>query len=309
MPVTGDTESLAVRSLLRRPNLTAERELYLLRTRHASGDEAARQQALSELGQSHAKLVLAVARQYHRPDLSMSELVGAGHMGMRAAIDGFDPDQGDIRLSTYAVGWIRHYLQDYIRRHALPMTPWGSPGQRQLLRSAGRLFADARRSCQREGIEPTTAELCARVGARIGLGGDAVAQSAALALGDAPAAETPSATPEATGNGPAPDDAVILQLDHAKLRRRVAGLAQEILGERERIVFLARCTSDPHGTRPRERLAAELGVNRERIYQLEVSARRKIAAALAHDGLLHPFAERGKPRVGRSHRRPAETPA
>jgi RNA polymerase sigma factor (sigma-70 family) len=309
MPVTGDTESLAVRSLLRRPNLTAERERQLLRTRHASGDEAAWQQALSELWQSHAKLVLAVARQYYRPDLSMSELVGAGHLGMRAAIDGFDPDQADIRLSSYAVGWIRHYIEDYIRRRALPITPSGSPGQGQLLRSGGRLFADARRSCEREGIEPTEAELYSRVGARIGLSGDAVAQSTALALGDAPAAETSSAASEATGNGPEPDDAVILHLDHAKLRRRVAGLAQEILGERERIVFLARCIGDPRATRQRERLAAELGVNRERIYQLEVSARRKIAAALAHDGLLHPFAERGKSRVGRAQRRPAETPA
>jgi RNA polymerase sigma-32 factor len=307
MPVTGDTESLAVRSLLRRPNLTAERERQLLRTRHASGDEAARQQALSELWESHAKLVLALARQYHRPDLSMSELVGAGHLGMRAAIDGFDPDQGDIRLSTYAVGWIRHYIQDYIRRHAPPVRFSVSAGQRQLFRSAGRLFADARRSCQREGIEPTEAELCERIGARIGLGGDAVAQCAAVALSDAPAADTPSAASEASGHGPAPDDAVILRLDHAKLRRRVTGLAQEILGERERIVFLARCVSDPRGTR--QRLAIELGVTRERIFQLEVSAKRKIAAALAHDGLLHPFAERGKPRMGRSLRRPAEAPA
>jgi RNA polymerase sigma-32 factor len=307
MPVTGHVESLAVRSLLSRPNLTAERERQLLRIRHASGDEAARQQALSELWESNAKLVLAVARHYRRPDLSMSELVGAGHLGMRAAIDGFDPDQGDIRLSTYAVGWIRHYIEDYIGRHAPPMRVSIAPGQRQLFRSAGRLFADARRSCQREGIEPTEAELYARVGARIGLGGDAVAECAALALSDAPAAETPSSEAAASGHGPAPDDAIMLRLDHAKLRRRVTGLAQEILGERERIVFLARCISDPRGTR--QRLAMELGVTRERIFQLEVSAERKIAAALAHDGVLHPVAERAMSRLGRSLCRPAETPA
>jgi DNA-directed RNA polymerase specialized sigma subunit len=154
MPVTGHTESLAVRSLLRRPNLTAERERQLLRTRHASGDESARQQALSELWESHAKLVLAVARQYHRPDLPMSELVGAGHLGMRAAIDGFDPGQGDVRLSTYAVGWIRHYIQDYIRRHALPMTSSVSPGQWQLLRSAGRSPTHAVRASGKASSQP-----------------------------------------------------------------------------------------------------------------------------------------------------------
>lgn len=307
MPVADHAKSLAVRSLLRRPNLTAERERQLLRARHAGSDEAARQQALSELWESHAKLVLAVARQYHRPDLSMSELVCAGHLGMRAAIDGFDPDQGDIRLSTYAVGWIRHYIQDYIRRHAVPRAPTLSPGQRQLFRSAGRLFADARRSCQREGVEPTEAELCARVGARVGLGRDAVARCAALALSDAPAAETPSTETDSSGHGAAPDDAVILRLDHAKLRRRVTRLAQEILGERERIVFLARCVSDPPGTR--QRVAMDLGVTRERIFQLEVSAKRKIAAALAHDGGLPPVAERAKPRIARSLRRPVETPA
>ena len=104
-----------------------------------------------------------------------------------------------------------------------------------------------------------------------------------------------------------PEDAVIPRLDHAKLRRRVTGLAQELLGERERIVFLARCVSDPRGTP--QRLAMELGVTRERIFQLEVSAKRKIAAALAHDGVLRPVAERAKPRVSRSLRRPAETPA
>jgi DNA-directed RNA polymerase sigma subunit (sigma70/sigma32) len=139
------------------------------------------------------------------------------------------------------------------------------------------------------------------------LGGDAVAQCAAVALSDTPAADTPSAEPEAPARAPAPDDAVILRLDHAKLRRKVTGLAREILGERERIVFLARYVGDPRGTR--QRLALELGVTRERIFQLEVSAKRKVAAALAHDGVLQPIAERAKSRLGRSLRRAAETPA
>jgi hypothetical protein len=52
-------------------------------------------------------------------------------------------------------------------------------------------------------------------------------------------------------------------------------------------------------------------VTRDRIYQLEVSARRKIAAALARDGLLHPPAPpRDAPkRMRRPFRRPANTPA
>ena len=52
-----------------------------------------------------------------------------------------------------------------------------------------------------------------------------------------------------------------------------------------RTVFLARCMTDPSRVRRRESLAAELGVSRERIYQLEVSAKRKIAVALAQKAL------------------------
>jgi DNA-directed RNA polymerase sigma subunit (sigma70/sigma32) len=105
----------------------------------------------------------------------------------------------------------------------------------------------------------------------------------------------------------------MLRLDQAKLRRRVAALTEEVLGERERKVFLARCLATEEGPRHRESLAAELGVTRERVYQLEISAKRKIAAALAHDGLIDPKAVAADlPKVRarrRSPRRTADTTA
>jgi RNA polymerase sigma factor (sigma-70 family) len=254
-----------------RPALTAERERHLLLTHRRSSDERVRQQALSELWENHSSLVVAVARQYRRPDLDMTDLVGAGHLGMHAAIDGFDPDRFDARLSTYAVNWIRHYIQDYIRRHAYPVHPPVSVAHRQLFRTTGRLFADARRACHREGIEATDGELCARVGGRIGLSGDEVAQALQLARGNSLSLDAPAGAP----------DQYVLRLDHAKLRGRVMALVGEVLGERERTVFLARCMADEDGPRQHASLAAELGVTRERVYQLEVSAKRKIVAALA----------------------------
>jgi DNA-directed RNA polymerase sigma subunit (sigma70/sigma32) len=58
------------------------------------------------------------------------------------------------------------------------------------------------------------------------------------------------------------------------------------LGDRERRVFFARCMNDDEEPVHLETLAMELGVTRERIHQLELSARRKIAVALARDGLV-----------------------
>jgi RNA polymerase sigma factor (sigma-70 family) len=291
--VTAHAETPAIRSLLRRPNLTAERERHLLRTCRAGRDEKARQQALSELWESHSKLVVAVARQFRRPDLEMTDLVGAGHLGMHAAIEGFDPDRFDSRLSTYAIRWIRHYIQDYIRRHAFPVRPPASTAHRQLFRTTGRLFADARRSCHREGIAASDGELCGRVGARIGLSGDEVAQCLSLARGDALPFDAPDTDERFIEAGLAsrdasPEDAVIHRLDHAKLRRRIMVLTGEVLGERERKVFLARCMTDDEAATHLESLAAQLGVTRERVHQLEASAKRKIAVALTRDGLLDP---------------------
>jgi DNA-directed RNA polymerase sigma subunit (sigma70/sigma32) len=80
----------------------------------------------------------------------------------------------------------------------------------------------------------------------------------------------------------------MVRLDHAKLRDRILALAGEVLGERERKVFMARCMTEEDGVVHLQSLAAELGVTRERVHQLEASAKRKIAIALTNDGLLDP---------------------
>ena len=312
MAAIGHAEALAIRAQLSRPSLTAERERHLLLTRRRSADEGARQQALSELWESHSKLVVAVARQYRRPDLEMTDLVGAGHLGMHAAIEGFDPDRFGTRLSTYAIGWIRHYIQDYIRRHAYPVRPPSSDAHRLLFRMTGKLFTEARRSCMRDGVQPTDTELCARVGARIGLSGDEVARCLSLARGDALSVHEDCGA-QADGlatQDPSPEEAVIVRLDHAKLRRRILAFARDILGERERRVFLARCMCDDETVAHLDSLAAELGVTRERVYQLEVSAKRKIAVALTHEGLLDPATGTFEMPKMRAPRRPhrRETP-
>jgi RNA polymerase sigma-32 factor len=259
--------------------MAAERERGLLRTYRTSTDAKPRQAAMSELWESHSKLVLAVARQFQRPDLPMADLVSVGQLGLHAAIDGFEPEHADARLAEYAVGRIRHYIQDYIARRTGSVGAVAPPGQQQILRGAARLFDDARRACQREGVADTDAELCARVGARVGLTSDEVVRWLPLARDDT---------------------SLVGRFDAAALRRRVVELSDEILGTRERAVFLARCLVERRNVRQQDALASELGVTRERICELEGSARRKIAAALARDGLLESprtRAPRGAPPV------------
>lgn len=273
-------------------NLTAARERQLLRTLRSSRDECLRQAAITELWESHSKLVVAIASRHRHHRVEFLDLVGAGHLGLHTAIRRFDPDSYRTRLSTYAIGWIRWHIQDYLQRNSGPVRLPGSSAHRQLLQRGARLYADARRSCEQESIEPTEGEVCARIGRRIGLSGDEVANSLRLMQGGsislhAPAGEGPSAVFLAetlADSGAESEDEVILRLDHAKARARIISLAEETLGERERMVFFARCMNDSEEAVHLSTIAATLNVSPERVYQLEASAKRKIAAALAGEG-------------------------
>lgn len=282
----------AIRTQLNISNLTVDCERDLLRASQTASDERTRQAALNDLWESHSKLVIAIASRYRQPNIEIADLIGAGHLGLHAAIARFDQERFDCRLATYAIGWIRWHIQDYISRNAAPVRLPGTTAHRQLAQMAGRLFADARKSCHREQVDATETELCERIGRRIGLAGDEVARSIRLISGGVVSLHTQVTTAGAPQNledtlatdNASPEEDVILRLDHAKARRRIMALAHEILGERERAVFLARCMNDGDEITHLETLAKQFGVTRERVCQLEASAKHKITTALAQEG-------------------------
>jgi len=282
----------AIRRQIDLSNLTAERERHLLRIVHSSGNARSQQTALTELWESHSKLVVAIASRYRYLNIDLLDLVGAGHLGLHAAIGRFDPDRFESRLSSYAIGWIRWHIQDYVRRNSGPVRLPNSNAHRQLAQMRGQLQAEARKNCQRERVDPTESEICERIGRRIGLPGDEVARSMRLMAGGTLSlhaesqGETGAPKLEDTlaDDAASPEDDVILRLDHAKARKRIVALSQEILGDRERVVFLARCMSDSDEVTHLDALADQFGVSRERVYQIETSAKRKIAIALTQEG-------------------------
>jgi RNA polymerase sigma-32 factor len=306
---------LAIRAQLNWSNLTAERERQLLCICQNSTDGSERQAALTDLWESHSKLVIAIASRYRQSSIELADLIGAGHLGLHAAIARFDAERFEGRLANYAIGWIRWHIQDYIRRNAAPVRLPATSAHRQLAQMAGRLFADARRSCQREQVEATDAELCERIGRRIGMAADEVARGIRLINGGAVSLHTQVTQDGTTWSledtlpteTATPEEDVILRLDHAKARKRIIELMQEILGEREREVFLARCMTDVEDVAHHETLARRFGVTRERICQLEASAKRKISTALAHEGYAD-FVRDGRILLPQSRARRRNTP-
>ena len=93
------------------PLLTREEELALARRlKDEHDDDAARRLVLANL-----RFVVKVAFEYRKYQISMIDLIQEGNLGLMTAVQRFDPYRG-YRLISYAVWWIKAYIQGFILR-------------------------------------------------------------------------------------------------------------------------------------------------------------------------------------------------
>jgi RNA polymerase sigma-32 factor len=97
-------------SIERAPRLSREEELALVAASRRGDDRAGARLVLS-----HLRFVLHIAKRYRQFGCPIAELLQEGTVGLIEAIRRFNPDRG-VRLSTYAMWWIRAAIQDYVVR-------------------------------------------------------------------------------------------------------------------------------------------------------------------------------------------------
>jgi len=73
--------------------------------------------AAHKLVEANLRFVVAVALQYRRYGIPISELVAEGSLGLMLAVRKFDPERG-TRFVTYAGYWIRAYVLDLVVKSA-----------------------------------------------------------------------------------------------------------------------------------------------------------------------------------------------
>src|SRR5690242_10301919 len=112
--------------------LTVEEEQKLAR-RFQKGDF----QAGHRLVTANLRFVVKVAYEYRSYGIRMSDLIQEGNIGLMKAVQKFDPDKG-IRLISYAVWWIRAYIQNYILKSWSLVKLGTTQAQRKLFFSLAR---------------------------------------------------------------------------------------------------------------------------------------------------------------------------
>jgi RNA polymerase sigma-32 factor len=195
------------------------------------------------------------------------------------AVKRFDPDRG-VRLATYAMWWIRATIQEYILRSWSLVKIAASAGQKKLFFKLRR--AKSAISALQDGdLRPEQVRLIAerlKVTER-----DVVTMDRRL-RGDV-SLNVPIHDEDDAGQAldwlvdPTPTQEITLaEEQETAYRHRALNNAISKLNPRERRIFTARWLTDEPATL--EELAAEYGVSRERIRQIEQRAFQKVKAAM-----------------------------
>lgn len=127
LPATTNSLERYLAEISNNPVLSREEEYELAMRYKNDGDlEAAR-----KLVSSNLKFVVRISNEYKNYGINMMDIIQEGNIGLMQAVKGFDPTKG-YRLISYAVWWIRAYIQNYLIKSWSLVKVGTSQAQRKL---------------------------------------------------------------------------------------------------------------------------------------------------------------------------------
>ena len=275
--VASSTLDQYLREINRVPLLTVEEERRLARQFRDQGDK----RAGHRLVEANLRFVVKVAFEYRSYGLRMADLIQEGNIGLMKAVQKFDPDK-EIRLISYAVWWIRAYIQNHILKSWSLVKIGTTQAQRKLFFSLARTRHEIERlspgaGLEQEGIDVNLVAKKLRVRPSDVVEMQQRMEGRDLSL-DAPVADGTSTHLEFTpGEGDPQDEELARAEEDAIVHRRVSD-AMGRLDPRERHIIEARIMGE--GKETLRDLGQHFGFSRERARQLEIRALEKLRREL-----------------------------
>ena len=116
-------------------------------------------QAAEVLVTSNLRFVVKIAAEYSRFGAKMIDLIQEGNIGLMHAVREFNPYKG-VRLITYAVWWIRGYIQDYLMKQYSLVRIGTTQNQRKLFYQ----LQKQKRELENLGFDTSIKQLSGRLG-------------------------------------------------------------------------------------------------------------------------------------------------
>lgn len=115
--------------------------------------------AAEQLVTANLRFVVKIAAEYSKFGAKMIDLIQEGNVGLMHAVKEFNPYKG-VRLISYAVWWIRGYIQEYLMRQYSMVRIGTTTNQRKLFY---RLKKESEK-LKAQGFDPSPALLSSRLG-------------------------------------------------------------------------------------------------------------------------------------------------
>ena len=276
LPVLTEENSLHayLEEIRKFPVLSEEEENQLLRNFKENGDLAAAQKLIT----SHLRLAVKIALTYRRYGLPTADLISEANIGLMQAVKKFDINK-NVRLSTYAILWIKAALNDFVLRSWSLVKIGTVAAQKKLFYNLGRIKARLGIYENKE-LEPSVVKQIAQelvvdekdvVEMNQRIGGDTSLNTAAH-NNDDEQMEKIDLLADKTQN----IEGRLEQKQEAEVRRKILQTCLAKLNDREQYIVKNRMLTDTPQTL--EDIGAKFNISRERVRQIEKKAFEKLSA-------------------------------
>ncbi len=238
-------------------------------------------EAARKLITSNLRFVIKIANEYRNYDLNPMDIIQEGNIGLMQAVKRFDPTKG-YRLITYAVWWIRAYVQNYIIRTWSLVKVGTTQSQRKLfykLRSTKQKMNLIDERLSPEDYKSLAKELGVKEQAAVSMDKRMATRDLSLdAQIDNETSHMDFLVDEA-----ADQEQVLSKAQESEALKSGLEVALEELKDREKYILENRVLSQKPKTL--EELGSELNISRERVRQIESAALKKVRSVLKKRGV------------------------
>jgi RNA polymerase sigma-32 factor len=276
--LTANSLEVYLSEINRFPLLTIEEEQRLARE-FASGRDT---RAAHRLVTANLRFVVKVSYEYRSYGFRMADLIQEGNIGLMKAVQKFDPDKG-IRLISYAVWWIRAYIQNYILKSWSLVKLGTTQAQRKLFFSLARTRRELDKTSVEHGADSDGRD-SSKVASKLRVKTSEVEEMAQRMEGRDLSLDAPMSDDGGTSHvdfvpasNPGADDELSGHQEQAMVSGRV-GAALARLDRRERFIIEQRVMAEQPMTL--KELGEHFGFSRERARQLEIRAKEKLKSEL-----------------------------